>query len=250
MSALKQLGCGTKEIRLFIAAYKHGPANISEHAKAAKLQRSTAYVIADQLVDKGLFLQDYNQYNKQFTAVDPQALIRKLRAKQRQVGRSSLQLEDHLDELSQSYRTPEILPRVTSYRGANGLMTVWKEILSSKTELLLWSNQEAQYNVFPKKQHELFIAERIGKHIPTRVLAVDNTDGRALQKSDDANLRSTRLLPHEVDFSAETFIFDNKIAVLDYNTDLIAVLIENSLIYQAQKSIFELTWQACDTKNK
>ena len=242
-SALIQLDCTPKEIRLFTASYKHGPANSSELAKLAKLQRSTCYIVAEQLLKKGLLTQDFGQYNKKLTAIDPQTLIRLLKTKQRQVGRSTLQIEDHLSELTQAYNTPEALPRVVSYRGPNGLLAVWKEILASQTEVLLWTNQETQYQVFPKKQHEQFIAERVAKNIAIRVLAIDNPDGRALLASDAANLRQTQLLPPATTFSAETFIFDNKIAVLDYNTDLIAVVIENSLICQAQKAIFALAWQ-------
>ena len=243
-TALAQLECTPKEIRLYLACYKIGAARIAELAKAARLQRSTAYVIAQQLIAKQLLIQDDGQYNKLFISAEPDIVIRMLENKRRQLGRSSIVLKDHLEELRAMHQTVDILPQVKTYRGSNGLLSVWQTILSSQTELLTWTNQATERRLFASRQHQQFIDERIHKHLPIRVLAVNNSEGRRLVESDEKSLRETRLLPSATTFSAETYVFDNKVVILDYNTEIIGVVIENSLIYQAQKAIFELAWQA------
>jgi sugar-specific transcriptional regulator TrmB len=246
-TALTQLECNQKEIRLYLACYKLGASRIAELAKVARLQRSTAYVIAQQLLTKQLLIQDDGQYNKLFIAAEPEVIIRMLENKKRLLARSSIVLKDHLEELQALRQTTDILPQVRTYRGTSGLLAVWQIILGSKTELLMWTNQATERQLFASRQHQQFIDERIAKQLSVRVLTVDNAEGRELLTSDRASLRTTRLLPADTTFSAETYLFDNKVVILDYNTEIIGIVIENSLIYQAQTAIFELCWQAADT---
>jgi hypothetical protein len=144
------------------------------------------------------------------------------------------------------HKTTDILPQVKTYRGSGGLLTIWHTLLGSRTELLLWTNQTTERRLFASRQHQQFITERIAKRIPVRVLAIDTPEARKLTETDDISLRTTRLLPPATTFSAETYIFDNKVVILDYNTEIIGIVIENSLVYQAQKAIFELSWQATE----
>lgn len=248
-TALAQLECNQKEVRLYLACYKLGASRIAELAKAARLQRSTAYVIAQQLLTKQLLIQDDGQYNKLFIAAEPEAIIRMLENKKRLLARSSIVLKDHLEELQTLRQTTDIVPQVRTYRGTSGLLAVWHTILSSKTELLIWTNQATERQLFASRQHRQFIDERIAKRISSRVLTIDNTEGRELLTSDNASIRTTRVLPLTTTFSAETYLFDNKVVILDYNTEIIGIVIENSLVYQAQKAIFELCWQSADTSS-
>lgn len=81
LQSLTQLGCSDKECRFFIACYKLGASSIAAIATKARLQRSTAYLVAEQLTEKGLLTQDYRTYNKSYTAVSPRTLIRLLESK-------------------------------------------------------------------------------------------------------------------------------------------------------------------------
>jgi sugar-specific transcriptional regulator TrmB len=242
--SLTVLGCDEKQTRLFIASYNYGKASLSELAKAARLQRSTAYVVIKVLLEMGLIIEDHKAYGKAFTAVEPEVLIRMVESRQRQIGRQRLSLEEHLGELQALYRTNEIRPQVRTYQGTNGLVSVWRDVLTAKSEILIWTNQATESKLFNTVQHDQFIAERCRSERFARVLVVDNPAGCALRAADTDSLRETRLLPKGIDFSAETYLYDHKVAVLDYNQDIIGIITESQQIAQAQKAMFETAWQA------
>lgn len=242
--SLVLIGCSAKEIQYFIAAYKTGTAPLAEQAKRAKLQRSTAYLIAQQLVDKGLLEHDHRNYNQHYTAASPERLIRMVEAKKRRLGRSSIHLQENLHSLQSLYGSHDTIPQVTTYKGKGGLVSIWNDILSTDSGIRLWTNQTVERQLFETRQHGQFIRERTRKNIPIRVLAVDNPDGRLLIADDTKRNRQTRILDNSVQFSAETYLYDNKAAIIDYTTDIVGVIIENQQIHDSQAAMFELAWKA------
>lgn len=242
-ACLRQLGCTPKEIRFFIANYHLGPASLAAITKKAHLQRSTTYVLAEELVQKRLITHDHREYNKLFVAASPESLMRMLDTKQRSLARTGLTLKENLSELQAAYTASEILPKVTIHQGAAGLTAILRDILQSSTEILLWTNQAAEEAVFDPTLHQDFIRQRLAKNIPIRVLAVNNNVGTKLVKQDAQALRITKLLPVGTTFTAETYIYEDKVVILDFNTDIFGVVIRNPSIYAAQKAMFELQWR-------
>lgn len=241
--SLAQFGCNEKERQFFLACFKLGPSPISAIATKARLQRSTAYLIAEQLIEKELITQDFRSYNKLYTAASPQTLVRLIEAKKRRLGRLSANMQENIDTLEGMYGTKASLPVVKTYHGASGLTSAWKSILGATGEILLWTNQATEPRLFESAQHHQFIWERVQKGLPIRVLAVDNREGRALLPNDTEALRRTRFLPPETTFSAETYLYDNKVTILDYKDGLFGLTITNQLILEAQKSQFEMAWE-------
>lgn len=253
--ALLLLGLGPKEIRFFIACFQMGPSSVNEVAKSAKIERSTAYLISQDLISKGFIKGDFKTYGKKVFTIEPKDLLRMVAGKQRMLRRHELELEEQLPRLQSLYQASEIIPKVKVYEGNSGLLSVWKDILSTQGEILVWTNQETDRLVFGPQKHINFIEERVKKGIHARVLAVDNPEGQELKKLDLANLRQTKLLPKGTDFSAETYIYDNKIAMLDYKLslksllrsdfkkDIFGIIIESEPIAKSHKSIFEMIWK-------
>ncbi|RYX78633.1 hypothetical protein EON76_02820 [bacterium] len=241
-SALAQLDCSPKEIRLFLASYSLGPAKIVDLAKKARMQRSTAYLLCEQMIQKRLFIDDPSVYGKKLTAITPDTLIRLLEAKKRRIGRSSINLTDNIEQLRDLYGSADVIPRISTYHGVTGLRTALSHILSSTTELLLWTNQESERHFFANPEHTAFVRDRIYENIPIRVLAVNNNAGKKLLESDTSSLRKTKLLPDTIHFTAETYIFESKVVIIDFTADIIAIVIENTSVHSAQAAQFEYTW--------
>ncbi|HSX05928.1 MAG TPA: helix-turn-helix domain-containing protein [Candidatus Saccharimonadales bacterium] len=243
-NALLQLGCSEKHIRFYRANLELGAATLMEIAKKARLQRSTAYLIATELIEKGLIIGDHKAYKESFSAAEPDVILQKLEAKQRQVGRSSLAFKEALPELRAAHQTTLTRPRVRTFEGKAGLLGVWKNIMTTTDEILLWTNQESERQVFGDGTHDLFIRERLSKRIPIRVLAVNNSEAERLVAADAACLRQTKLLPPDTSFTSETYIYGNKVAVLDIGKSIFGVITENEQIAASQRALFELVWSA------
>lgn len=242
VNCLLQLGCNEKHVKFYFANLELGAATLVEITKKARLQRSTAYVVAAEMVAKGLINEDHKTYKKLFTAAEPDFLLQKLESRQRQISRHAIALKQALPELRATHQTTTTRPRVRTFEGRDGLTAVWKDILSEQQEILLWTNQQTEGQVFGIGMHEQFIAERIKKQMMIRVLAVANKEGEALTRHDNSSLRQTRLLPVGVDFTSETYIYGNKVAVLDIGKNIFGVITENEQIAASQKAIFELVW--------
>ena len=242
-TALETLGCDDKEINMYLACYTKGAAGMGDLMKRAKLQRSTAYGVVKSLVEKGLFAEDNKAYGRTYTAVEPDTLMRLVGARQRQIGQQHLLLEEHLGELQALYRTNEVRPKVRTYQGVSGLTHVWRDVLTARGEILLWTNQATESRFFSAEQHEQFVRQRVDSSHFARVLTVNNPAGRRLHAEDVESLRETRFVAHGVEFSTETYIYDHKVAMLDYNQDIIGVIIESPHISGAQRAMFEATWQ-------
>lgn len=242
-NALLLLGLNAKEIKFFLTSFKLGPASVSDIVKIARLERSTAYLIYQNLIKKGFIEDDLKEYGKKVITIEPQKILRIVASKQRQLRRQELELEESLPELQSIYQASEIRPKVRVFESNNGLLSVWEDILSIQQELLLWTNQETETLFFNQEQHDKFIKIRIQKKIPIRVLALNNQKGRKLKVKDNESLRNTKLLPNGIDFSAETYIYGNKVAILDYKKDIIGIIIESEPIVKAQRAIFEMNWK-------
>lgn len=236
------LGLTHKEIKFFLSLFKLGPATIQEVVKASRLERSTAYLIVDSLLEKGFITEDFKQYKKKLVACDPKVLLRMIASKERVVRRQEMELEEKLSELQSFYQASEIRPRVRVFEGQQALLSIWEDVLATKQEILLWTNQQTESTFFTKEFHEKFIQQRIRRKIPIRALAVNNDPGRALQREDVSSLRQSKLLPIQTSFGSETYIYDQKIAILDYKKDIIGIIIESEPIATTQRAIFEMSW--------
>lgn len=243
VNCLVLLGCNEKHIRFYRANLQLGAASLVDIAKKARLQRSTAYVIAGEMVAMGLALQNHKSYKKLFAAAEPDVILQKIEAKHRRVSRSARAFKQVLPELRAAHHTTTTRPQVRTFEGRAGLTAVWQDILAEHQEILLWTNQHTESLVFGADTHDLFIKERIAKNIPIRVLAIHNQEGQSLQKTDASSLRHTKLLPPDVKFTSETYIYGDKIAVLDIGQTIFGVITQNKQIATTQRAIFELAWQ-------
>lgn len=236
------LGLSPKELDIYAKTFELGPANIEEIAKGARIKRSTAYLLVKQLIEKGFLFEDNKKYGKLIFALEPEKLLTVVSSRQRQFRRQEIELEEKMPELKAIYQADGVLPKVRVYEGKRGLLDVRKDILQKKQEILLWTNQETERKFFSEEYHKAFIEERFQNEMPIRVLAVKNELGLTLQKSDGEQLRKTKILSEGVMFNAETYIYGNKIAILDYQKDIIGIIIESVSVAGSQRAIFEMNW--------
>ncbi len=242
--SLNLLELSPEEIKIFRTSYKIGSATIPEIAKTAHIKRSTAYLLIQALLIKQLLVQDQKSYAKKVQTIDPNDLLRLISSKQRKLRRQELELEKALPSLRTFYQASSVRPKIRLFEGNSGLLSIWYDILSTSQEILLWTNQQTENKVFGHSNHEKFIAERIRKHIKIRVLATNTPEAKNLQAADTTSLRQTKLLPISAAFSCETYIYDNKVAMLDYNKDIIGIITESVPFTNFHRSNFELIWSS------
>lgn len=242
---LEDLGLTELQIRAYLAILKGNGLKISSLAKEIGVNRPNTYSLIEKLEDLNLIYEE-NLVNGKVIYVQPfENVIEALEIHKKNFEvsiDSAINLKSYFDSLQNT--SSSYLPKVRTFETKYSLDTIADDILagSKGKEILLYSNQQTERKFFSKKKHTKFVQTRIRNKTKIRVLAVDNKEGRELKKSDKGLLRETKILPKNISFNSEIYIYDGKIAMIDVKDEVIGVIIENEELYKVHKQMFELNW--------
>ena len=149
-------------------------------------------------------------------------------------------------------------PIIRYFNDSEGIISIYEEMVSKKKkyEMLSFSHGQAFKNYLPSKSLYKFIKskERIG--ITTRAIVPDTEENRKYNDDVFKGLKKEvwpdiRFVPKEIfPFEAEMTLYDNdKLAITKLTSEkLIGLVIEDKLIHDMFKMIFELTWKSDQVK--
>ncbi|MCA9359632.1 hypothetical protein KC850_01185 [Candidatus Kaiserbacteria bacterium] len=239
---LKNLNLTDKEARVYLTLLELGPSTPYKIAKRSRLKRPTAYVIAEELVEKGLIIQVTGEKNKLYIARSPEAYF-----------------EDAEERLSNAKKIlPELLalqkktsekPTILYFEGTDGIKQAYdyrlkefhnKEIVgffARGTEISddLTENVFLPWNDY-KKEHNInvrgFTTDDASLQVYEQYFSTSDGDGKIL----------ARFLPESLytaDTSFEIFDWGVRIVIMDSKQ---ALIMESEKFAHAMKEIFELLW--------
>lgn len=240
--ALQLLGLSPKESQFYELLLERGPQTANQLARLSNTKRSTAYLLVDTLLNKKLLTKETTSYKHLLLPVSPDHILSKIKHQRIKLKQTYLSLAKALPDLESTYSASKFKPKIRVYQGENGLRTVWQDILTAKKETLIITNQQAEQKVFTRRQHDNFIEDRISHKIFARVLALHNLEGEKLKAGDPIFYRQTKLFNSD-NFTAETYIYNDKIAILDCDQDIIGIIIQSPTIVKTYQSIFHSLWQ-------
>lgn len=144
---LQKLGLSDKEAGVYLAVIELGPAVVSDIAKKAGVNRSTAYVVLEFLKKRGLINESDSKTAKLYNPMPPEKLV------------------DHFEELAKQYKelagtAKEILPELKSIRkikkqtevthkvylieGYKNVQNVYEDTLSSLESIRAYASTEGE----------------------------------------------------------------------------------------------------------
>lgn len=244
-SILVDLGLTELQIRAYLVILKANGIKISTLAKQIAVNRPNTYTLIERLKEFELIHEENLVTGKIIYASDHHNIIEKLKQINKKFEKDIIQVQS-LDSYFKLIKanSNNYLPKVRTFETKYSLDTIADDILSSSKgkEILLFSNQKIEKQFFSKKMHENFVKTRVKNKTNIRVLVIDNFDGTALRSHDKGLLRETRILPEEIEFSSEIYIYENKIAMIDIKEEVIGIIIENEELFNVHKQLFELIW--------
>lgn len=251
-SALKALGANNNAIKFFECSFTLGRSPISKIAQHIKMDRSSAYLACDELVSLGLLNVEVVRNRKIVWAKPPRSIISRLRTRIRQLKTQCLNIETQMPELLAAYEKSDSQPVLQYFSGKDGLRQITDDVLeSAQGEILLYSNQAEEKNVFTDLDHKAFIKARKQNDIFIRVLAPDTPEAHNLKKTDSLSLRETRIIyDEEIPFKCETYIYADKIAMLEFRDQIQGFIVRSEEFNHAQRWLFEKVWKICESTNK
>ncbi|AQA17374.1 transcriptional regulator [Halioglobus japonicus] len=240
--SLYQIGLDDREINIYKALLRLGPASIRDVAAEAGVNRGTTYETLKQLATKGVVNYLPRGKRRVFQAEEPEQLLQLAERRQQALTVAMEQLRaEVIPELKQSQG--QFSPgNVRFYEGDDGVELVLRDILDSTA-----SDPERGYSVISTKtlrEHLYrpfpnFTRQREARGIRVRALAVG-------EGGDEAEYAERKWLPASQTTDASYIaIYPPKVAMItlaDKNYPVV-VIIDSAAIASTQQILFDTLWE-------
>ncbi len=237
---LKKLNLTEKEARVYLALLELGPATPYKIAKKSHLKRPTAYVIAEELVEKGLIIQMTGEKQKMYIARSPESYVEDVERKVREAKKI-------LPELLALQKKKSDKPNVLYFEGLEGMRQAYEYKIKDFADKEIVGYFARLDEVGTEVNAQVFIPwndTKIEHNISVRGFTVDDPKIKEYAKyfGTKKGMIHAKFLPdnlYSADCSFEIFDWGTRIVIMRTKQ---AVIIESNEFALAMKQIFELLW--------
>lgn len=235
ISVLTNLGLSEKEAKVFLACIENGTNIVSAIAQSAGINRVTTYDILEKLKQRGLVSFYSKNKIKYFTAIDPEILLEEYEKRTNDLRSVLPKFKALSGEINH--------PRIRYFEGLEGIKAIYADTLSSKTEILNYSNSHEIRTIWPSYDKD-YVEKRAKKKIFLRGISPLDKEGEIVRAENQKYNREIRLVPREeFQFTNEINIYDDKVSIISFRDELIGMIIESIEIANSQRAIFNMCWQ-------
>ncbi len=224
---LTQAGLTENESKVYLALIDLGPSLAGQISRKTGLHRRTVYDTTDMLAKKGLVGYILNNNRRLFQASNPQRLLEIVKEKENI-------LAPLIQQLSEKFISTKEKEETNFYKGKEGLKTVFEDQLNSKEILILGASPKA-YDVL-QFYFKWYDKTRKEKKIKARIIASDRKISRI-------PLAEIRYLPEKYASPVAVNIYEDKVAIILWASEPIAIVIKNAEISKGYRNYFELMWR-------
>jgi len=235
--ALSNYGLNTDEIKVYLAILSLGSATVREIALATKIKRTTIYLMADKLAEKGILGKYHAKYGAHYSALKPKALITRLEDIKSEV-------ESVIPELEMIEKKELHEPSIKFFQGKKGYLNIISDSLQGYSYEVLYFGSAKDINDVISDQYvtDRYIPTRLKRKIRFRQLVFADKFSQSLKKKDSKEFRQTKFLSAGYNFSSNMLIYQDKVAYFSSKRELIAVLIESKDIAEMERKKFQMIW--------
>ncbi len=240
---LQNLGLSEKEAKVYTTSLELGAETVQNIAKSSGINRATTYVQIDSLKEKGLMSEFEKGKKTYYVAENPNRLKNLVTAIEKELALKKTEVNSIIPNLVSLFEGMGERPRVRFFEGMEGAVAVRQEFLKAKTKLIYGIiDYDQLFDLYPEQQGE-YTDIRAKKGIKTRTFYV------AKQPVPDANskkfLREAKYISSsKIKIGASITLVDDKVAISTYSVNPICVIIENEVIANTVRSMFELAWNS------
>ncbi|HLD61205.1 MAG TPA: helix-turn-helix domain-containing protein [Patescibacteria group bacterium] len=242
---LEKLGLGENEAQLYAAMLRHPKSTVQELQTRSPFPRTMLYYVLNRLVQAGLVSAVKEHWRTVYIAESPERLYDLLAEKEKEFMKDAEAVRELIPELKEKYRLAGERPGVRTMEGIDGYKKALDDIIISKPTTVY-----AYADVVNKKPgieiREAFDTKRIAKKIQKRVLLFDTSAAREeLKKYPYNDFTQFRVITDRLTaFAVDLQLYDGKILYTTYEgREPIAILVEDKMLFEMQKSIFDALWQ-------
>ncbi len=232
---LRSLGFLESEIKVYLASLERGPATVLDLAGDTRLSRPATYAAVDALTERGLMGSLHAGKKRLFAIEHPDRLLQYAKRREQELASRVADLERVTAELA--LRMGGERPIVKSFEGKEGIQAIIEDMKATRPKTMdEITNVDAMRAVVSSEdlapmRDEL---EQIGTKI--RGLYAGTAKPTAITDA--------RLLPAPfLGFRGNISIYGNKIALVTFAGKLHSVIIEDAVLADTLRTLFEIAWQ-------
>jgi sugar-specific transcriptional regulator TrmB len=242
---LQSVGLTDKQAKVYVAGLFLGPSAVQKIAQQADINRATAYVILNELMEMGLVSESTEGKKTVFVAEPPEAIERLLDGMQQGIQTRKDELKALLPELRNTERSQEqSAPTIRFYKVDEGFDKMNDALLRKAprgSEIYAITNTDKIAELFDRDIPTTNPPKRVKKNISSKLLVYSTK--REYERKSPKLLRETRAL--KAPFPSDMTIYENSALIFSYNSKKpVGIVIEDKDIVQGLRQLFESYWKA------
>jgi predicted DNA-binding transcriptional regulator len=258
VKSIQKIGLTDKEAVVYVSLLELGGAYPSRIAEYCGLKRATTYNLLATLSVRGL-INEIEKRNKIFYQIDKPNRLINYSSSRVQIAKQDLERAEKLmPDLESLFSMLGDKPKVLFFEGPDTVANICKDQTSGigNYELIGFSNAKKFKDILTPSQMKDFVDAKDRKNIFTRGINPDTPEDRAYGGSVFKGIRKelwpkVRYMPKEkFPYEGEITIYgNNKVAITKLGgPNIIGVIIEDKMIHDMMKMIFELAWNSPEVK--
>jgi sugar-specific transcriptional regulator TrmB len=233
---LQKFGLSDKEARVCTALFEIPGSVVTDVAKKAGINRSTAYVLLESLGKRGLVSISERRGVRVYSPVSADRLIEIAEtelAKSKELLELSRELATALKKMSVS---EPIRTKIKAYEGVEGVRVITDQKLNAKENIRSYTAIAELRSALPRFFTE-YEKKYASKGLKTSVIIPDTSESRAFL-SEGATSKETYLAP-DTGYKSGLDAFDSKVTFISPEEN-VSFIIESPQFAKAIKSLFDL----------
>jgi len=244
---LGKFGLSKTESRVYISLLSLEGAYVSTVAQRSNTERTNCYHTLKTLAKRGLVSVTNRGSYKYYIAETPKKFIYE------QEDKLHLAKKMVPDLLSLRQSGLSIMPKMKYYEGKEGVKTLLRQCLDTKTELLSYTNIKLLKDKFGSLLQE-YCDGKVRKKVKSKIISPYHKETESFLEESfpkDYIYTSIQLLyinPKEFFLENDITIFDDKVSIISLNPDEnIGVIIESQVYADTSRATFSLSWLGATT---
>lgn len=225
---LVPLGLTSTEAKIYVTLIDLGRAQAGIISRKSGIHRRSVYDALERLIEKGLVSYIKENDKRFYVPTDPQRIVELMK-------QTESDINSILPTLKAKYGESKQKQETLFYRGIEGIKTIFEDQLQSGKDIFILGAAKNASEII-KYYLPHFTSKRVHKKIKMHMIYAGNRSGKPIPMAD------VRFLPMEYANPVATNIYDDKVAIILWTFEPVAILIKNKDIAMAYKSYFDILW--------
>lgn len=226
---LKKAGLSGNESKVYLELLRRGSIPANDLSKKLGMDRTLAYQVLNNLIEKGLVSHIIKDGKKHFDVINPENLLIQVKEKEKFI-------ESLIPELNRIEKIKENIQEINVYEGKQGLKVLLEDMIRSK-DLCVFGATGKSYDILryfmPGIEKK---AQKLG--LKGRMITSHEFRGHKMTAFSDLEIRYL----DAVKSPATTTIYEDKVAIHVLTDKPTVIIMKNKEIAESYRNYFEFLW--------